>query len=458
MKKAISTISFIIIVITLGATLNGCNNRNSRETNHPFKPKENKDLLNHLYITLEHPLFQLRIDSLINIKSDTGVISFKSELNFFQSGFPLYSLDTTNTLEGLSRIYVYEDGRLDSIIIHHKSGKVFENVLYASQKLIVTTVGAPQGFIMSRETGEPSYGLPTEVYLQHIDKNLNLSTELFITDKYFDGDRQNPNSNKDYLFNNLPEFNDLEQLTNIDNSKIIDYAVYHGGEYFYDRESNSYKKQPYNIRNLVLEKATDSVLVFRTLDYNYLTGEDFRKRKNISMEFAWNASAPAWIERFPEDISTTDIILEYPQGASNMKAYENQHLKETETEIDLTVDVKVYQASIIDRYKSWVSWKEREREKRRQQINDNSNNSNKSSTSNNIDGWYSYEDQTSTYRLTVSNGRWSYSTAIKISGVAQTDQSSGIERNGVLYMGGASVGNVDGNCAQVGSSPQMCKP
>ena len=456
MKKVISNISFIIIVIILGATLNGCNNR---ETNHPFKSKENKDLLNLPSITSEHPLFQLRIDSLINIKSDTGVISFKSELNFFQSGFPLYSLDTTNTLEGLSRIYVYEDNRLDSIIIHHKSGKVFENVLYASQKLIVTTVGSPQGYVVEPETEEYSYIHSVEFCLQHIDKNLNLSTEIFITDKYFDGDRQNPYSNKDYLFNNLPEFNDLEQLTNIDNSKIIDYAANHGGEYFYDRESNSYKKQPYNIRNLVLEKATDSVLVFRTLDYNYLTGEDFRKRKNISMEFAWNASAPAWIERFPEDISTTDIILEYPQGASNMEAYENQHIKKTETEIDLTVDVKVYQSSIIDRYKSWISWKEREREreKRRQEINDNSNNSNKSSTSNNIDGRYSYEDQTSTYRLTVSNGRWSYSTAIKISGVAQTDYSSGTERNGVLYKGGASVGNVNGNCAQVGSSPQMCK-
>ena len=37
MKKVISNISFIIIVIILGATLNGCN---SRETNHPFKSKE----------------------------------------------------------------------------------------------------------------------------------------------------------------------------------------------------------------------------------------------------------------------------------------------------------------------------------------------------------------------------------------------------------------------------------
>ena len=108
-----------------------------------------------------------------------------------------------------------------------------------------------------------------------------------------------------------------------------------------------------------------------------------------------------------------------------------------------------------------LTYDSEERERKRvielQKLNDYNNKLNKSSTSNNIDGWYSYEDQTSTYRLTVSNGRWSYSTAIKISGVAQTDQSSGIERNGVLYMGGANVGYVDGNCAQVGSSPQMCK-
>ena len=56
MKKVISNISFIIIVIILGATLNGCNNR---ETNHPFKSKENKDLLNLPSITSEHPLFSL---------------------------------------------------------------------------------------------------------------------------------------------------------------------------------------------------------------------------------------------------------------------------------------------------------------------------------------------------------------------------------------------------------------
>lgn len=79
------------------------------------------------------------------------------------------------------------------------------------------------------------------------------------------------------------------------------------------------------------------------------------------------------------------------------------------------------------------------------------------SSSSSTDGRYSYETSNETYRLTISNGRWNLSTAMKISGNAKTEYSSGKEVNGTLYMGAAAVGSTNGSCASVGTSPQMCK-
>tara|TARA_R110000765_G_scaffold298713_1_gene393772 strand:- start:439 stop:1062 length:624 start_codon:yes stop_codon:yes gene_type:complete len=74
-----------------------------------------------------------------------------------------------------------------------------------------------------------------------------------------------------------------------------------------------------------------------------------------------------------------------------------------------------------------------------------------------VNGRYSSESSQATYRLTISNGRWSFSTAIKVSGMGISDYSNGIEVNGTLYEGAVAVGSANGRCARVGSSPRMCK-
>ena len=74
-----------------------------------------------------------------------------------------------------------------------------------------------------------------------------------------------------------------------------------------------------------------------------------------------------------------------------------------------------------------------------------------------VNGSYFYESSQATYRLRISNGRWSLSTAIKVSGMGSSEYSNGIEVDGTLYMGGASVGSANGRCARVGRSPQMRK-
>ncbi|MDA7748220.1 hypothetical protein N8883_01110 [Bacteroidia bacterium] len=397
MKKSIKTIAALLII---GTAFTACTQ--SKEVRYPYTSKESKSFA---------------FDSLITVQSDTGILTFKSDvvrgpLGTLLQSTTAYSLDTGNTLRGFSQIYIKrsEHDALDSILIYHTSGKIFQNILYASQKLIVTS-DRRQGFYFVEETGEYFWQYAGEFCVHLLNDNGNWYGK-YITESSVDV--AEPGTHRElrekYLF---PKLN--EKASNLD----IYAAIQNYTEPF------------------ILEEATDSTLVFRMFDFKYLRSSQFMEKNNVTLEDMYLMSPLALIEKLQKQIQTIEVEIKHstPVKVSMYPKYA----------------LSVHYDNVVDRFHDWGIRKKAFEQKQKEA------GENAATVSTNVDGRYSSESSQATYRLTVSNGRWSFSTAIKISGIASTDYSSGIERNGTLYSGAAAVGSVNGSCAQVGSSPRMCK-